>query len=118
MGTKHIFVTGGVVSSVGKGITGAALALAVGCRRMYREAETGNPFRELVAAVSVGTFTHTVETPFGFQVSISCGMCLPVESAKRRSPPSAFLKSEYLKPGIAVESFTSTGKSLSAFAQL
>ena len=36
------------------GITGAALALAVGCRRMYREAETGNPFRELVAAVSVG----------------------------------------------------------------
>ncbi|MCI5778255.1 MAG: ribonuclease PH [Lentisphaeria bacterium] len=36
------------------GITGAALALAVGCRRMYREAEKGNPFRELVAAVSVG----------------------------------------------------------------
>ena len=36
------------------GITGAALALAVGCRRMYRDAETGNPFRELVAAVSVG----------------------------------------------------------------
>ena len=27
MGTKHIFVTGGVVSSVGKGITGAALAM-------------------------------------------------------------------------------------------
>ena len=26
MGTKHIFVTGGVVSSLGKGITGAALA--------------------------------------------------------------------------------------------
>ena len=35
MGTKHIFVTGGVVSSVGKGITGAALAMLLekrGCR--------------------------------------------------------------------------------------
>ena len=27
MSTKHIFVTGGVVSSVGKGITAAALAM-------------------------------------------------------------------------------------------
>ena len=26
MKTKHIFITGGVVSSLGKGITGAALA--------------------------------------------------------------------------------------------
>ncbi|HCN08666.1 MAG TPA: CTP synthetase, partial [Lentisphaeria bacterium] len=35
--TKHIFVTGGVVSSLGKGITSASLALLLG-RRGYRVA--------------------------------------------------------------------------------
>ncbi|MCI5779892.1 MAG: CTP synthase [Lentisphaeria bacterium] len=37
MNTKHIFVTGGVVSSVGKGITGAALAMLLK-QRGYRVA--------------------------------------------------------------------------------
>ena len=44
-------------------------------------------------AVYDGTFTHTVETPLGFHVSISCGRSLPVESANRRSPPFGLLKS-------------------------
>ena len=37
MKTKHIFITGGVVSSLGKGITGAALAMLLE-KRGYRVA--------------------------------------------------------------------------------
>ena len=37
MNTKHIFITGGVVSSLGKGITGAALAFLLE-QRGYRVA--------------------------------------------------------------------------------
>ena len=37
MNTKHIFITGGVVSSIGKGITAAALAMLLQ-KRGYRVA--------------------------------------------------------------------------------
>ena len=48
----------------------------------------------LVDAVSDGTFTHTVDSPDGFQVSTSCARRLPFTSVKQRSLAFAFLKSE------------------------
>ena len=44
MSTKHIFVTGGVVSSVGKGITAAALAMLLKQRSCHVAIQKLDPY--------------------------------------------------------------------------